>query len=187
MSSSNSSAVPPDNPAGEFELHRDFDSGVQRILIALIADAPGQLRAATTGLDDNQLDTNYKNWTIRQITHHLADSHLHSMIRFKWALTEENPLIKAYEEADWVRLDDCAAGAVGPAIAMLEGLHTKWVQVLESMTAEQYARTFRHPQSGETVSLWEALNYYAWHGRHHTAQIRWLRQTNDWNSVGGGD
>ncbi|MCA9237695.1 MAG: putative metal-dependent hydrolase [Planctomycetales bacterium] len=167
--------TPPDNPAGPFEPSGPCDPSVQANLVETIRLAPGELRKAVAGLSANQLDAVYKNWTIRQITHHLADSHLHSLIRFKWALTEERPTIKAYEEADWVQLADSKSGDVEPALLLLDGLHAKWVQLLQTMTPEQFARTFVHPQSGETVSLWQALNYYAWHGRHHTAQILWLR------------
>lgn len=172
--------TPPDNPAGPFEAVEAYAPTVKESLIEVIRQAPSHLREAVSGLSGTQLDTRYRNWTIRQITHHLADSHLHSIIRFKWALTEEHPTIKAYEEGDWVQLADCRAGDLEPALVLVEGLHRKWCQLLEMMTEEQYARTFHHPQSGQTVSLWLALNNYAWHGRHHTAQIRWLREQNDW-------
>ena len=135
---------------------------------------------AIGGLSQSQLDTHYKNWTIRQITHHLADSHLHSIIRFKWALTEEHPTIKAYEEGDWVQLADSQHGDIEPALHLLEGLHAKWVQLLESMNEARFPRTFFHPQTETSVNLWMALNSYAWHGRHHTAQIRWLRDRHGW-------
>lgn len=167
--------IPPDNPAGPFEFEEAYSDQVRAELTDSIAEAPSQLRSATDGLSDSQLDTRYKNWTIRQITHHLADSHLHSIIRFKWTLTEDQPTIKAYEEADWVQLKDCKAGAIEPALLMYEGLHAKWVQLLESMTEQQFARSFNHPQTGDSVSLWYALNYYAWHGRHHAEQINWRR------------
>ena len=174
------SASPPANPAGEFKLVPDYSYSVRTTLTSAIADAPNRLKSATNGLSTSQLDTPYKNWTVRQITHHLADSHLHSIIRFKWTLTEDHPTIKAYEEADWVELDDCKQGDIEPALAMYEGLHMKWVQLLQSMSADQFSRTFLHPQSGESVSLWFAINYYAWHGRHHVAQIDWLRTQNGW-------
>lgn len=172
--------VPPDNPAGIFDPLRTFDEAQKARLIEDIRNAPVVLRAVVSSLTDSQLDTVYKNWTIRQIVHHVADSHLHSIIRFKWALTEDNPTIKAYQEGDWVQLADCKHGDVRPALAALDGLHNKWVQLLESMTQDQYERTFLHPETGETVSLWMALNSYAWHGKHHTAQIDWLRRVHEW-------
>ena len=172
--------TPPDNPAGPFEAVQAYDEAIKAELIEAVRQAPTRFREAVAGLTDSQLDTLYKNWTIRQITHHIADSHLHSVIRFKWALTEDHPTIKAYAEGDWIQLADCKQGDVEPALVLLDGLHTKWVQILESMTRVQFARTFLHPQTGESVSLWMALNYYAWHGRHHAAQITWLRDRQSW-------
>ena len=174
------SITPPANPAGEFEPIATYNESDKTSLIAAIGRAPAELRRAVEGLSEGQLDTRYRNWTIRQIAHHIADSHLHSVIRFKWALTEECPTIKAYEEGDWVQLEDCRSGKLEPALMLLDGLHAKWTQILESMTADQYQRRFLHPQTGETVDLWLALNSYAWHGRHHTGQILWLREQNNW-------
>ena len=170
----------PDNPAGEFRPIEKYDEDSRNELAGVLREAPERLRDAVNGLSDSQLETKYRNWTIRQITHHLADSHVHSYIRFKWTLTEDQPTIKAYEEADWVQVEDCKSGAVEPALMLLDGLHAKWVQAIDSMTQEQFARSFVHPQSGETVSLWTALNYYPWHCRHHTGQILWLREKNGW-------
>jgi uncharacterized damage-inducible protein DinB len=172
--------APPDNPAGPFEAVETYDEIAKTQLFDNIRQAPSRLKEAVAGLTDSQLDTLYKNWTIRQIVHHIADSHVHSYVRFKWALTESNPTIKAYEEADWVLLDDCKLGRIEPSLALLDGLHAKWVQVLESMTPELFFRTFVHPQTGETVRLWTALNYYPWHSRHHTGQILWLRDQHGW-------
>lgn len=176
--------IPPDNPAGPFVPIGSYDVEVKARLIEEVRLAPAKLREAVTGLGESELDTNYKNWTIRQIAHHIADSHLHSIIRFKWTLTEDHPTIKSYEEADWVQLADTKHGDVLPSLLLLDGIHAKWVQVLESMTEAQFARTFHHPQSGGSISLWLALNNYAWHGKHHTAQILWLRQRNGWGNVG---
>jgi uncharacterized damage-inducible protein DinB len=173
-------AEPPDNPAGPFVLVESYDEVAKRRFIETIHQAPSRLRDAVSNLADSQLDTLYKNWTVRQIVHHIADSHVHVYIRFKWALTEDNPTIKAYEEADWVLLNDSKLGAVEPSLALLDGLHAKWVQLIESMTQQQFARTFLHPQSGETVDLWSALNYYPWHSLHHTGQILWLREQHGW-------
>ena len=166
----------PDNPAGEFQTPGGYDETLKTALIQTIADAPAQMRSTVTGLTNEQLDTKYRNWTARQILHHLADSHVHSYIRFKWALTEDTPTIKAYEEGDWAVLEDATHGDITPSLLLLDGLHARWVQTLEAMTPSQFERSFHHPQSGEHVSLWTALNYYAWHGRHHTAQVQWLRE-----------
>ncbi len=167
--------TPPENPAGVLPRIQPYDDAIGCSLIDVLRHAPQNLRDAVADLSDGQLDTKYKNWTIRQIVHHIGDSHVHSYIRFKWALTEDNPMIKAYEEADWVGLSDCQRGDIEPSLRLLEGLHAKWVQTLQAMTADQFSRTYVHPQSSETVSLWRALNDYAWHARHHTAQIQWLR------------
>ncbi len=151
-----------------------YSESARRERTSAIANAPSALHNVVDALAADQLEWRYRNWTVRQIVHHIADSHVHSYIRFKWALTEENPLIKAYEEADWVCLADCIEGDIEPSLLLLTGLHAKWVQTLESMSADDFAKTFRHPQSGETVSLWEALSYYPWHSQHHTGQIAWL-------------
>jgi len=160
-----------------------LDPGARRNreeLIAVIAAAPAALRKAVAGLTESQLDTRYRNWTVRQIVHHLADSHVNSYIRFKWTLTEERPTIKAYDEGRWAALEDSRRGDVSAPLALLEGLHARWVQLLRSMAAEQLARSFVHPESGDVVTLHAALCYYAWHCRHHTGQIQWLRQQHGW-------
>lgn len=166
----------PDNPAGEFASVADYDEKLKGQFIEELANAPAKLRDAVQGLSAEQLELPYRNWTIRQIVHHLADSHLHSYIRFKWTLTEDQPTIKAYEEADWVLTEDSRVGDIEPSLHLLEAMHGKWVQALRVMTPEQFGRQFIHPQSGNSVSLWDALNYYPWHCRHHTSQIMWLRE-----------
>ncbi|MCA9262159.1 MAG: putative metal-dependent hydrolase, partial [Planctomycetales bacterium] len=137
-------------------------------------------RAVVAGLSNERLEARYRKWTLRQIVHHLADSHMHSLIRFKWALTENLPTIKAYDEAAWVQLHDSHRGDVEPALAMLEGLHARWVQLLHALDESDFARQFFHPESARNVSLWEALSYYAWHGAHHTPQIAWVREQHGW-------
>jgi uncharacterized damage-inducible protein DinB len=170
----------PQNPSGAFEPEEDYAPSRRVEFIADLAKAPALLCQAVAGLSEEQLDTRYRNWTIRQIVHHVPDSHLNSYIRFKWALTEDKPTIKAYDEARWVALEDSHHGDVQPPLALLEGLHVRWVQLLRSLTDQQFARTFVHPQTGNSMSLYAALRYYAWHGKHHTAQINWLRQQHGW-------
>jgi uncharacterized damage-inducible protein DinB len=170
----------PQNPAGAFVPEEDRGPQRRGELIAVIEAAPAALRDAVAGLSNDQLNTRYRNWTIRQIVHHVADSHVNSYVRFKWALTEERPTIKAYDEGLWAALEDSRAGDVRAPLALLEGLHARWVQLLRSMTEGQFARSFVHPETGQTVSLSAALCYYAWHGRHHTAQVRWLREQRGW-------
>ena len=170
----------PQYPAGPLELEDHYSPERRAEFVAVLEGAPAALRRAVAGLSDGQLDTRYRNWTVRQIVHHLADSHVNSYVRFKWALTEERPTIKAYDEDRWVALADARAGDVAAPLALLESLHARWVQLLRVMTEEQFARAFHHPQSGEVVSLNAALCYYEWHCRHHTGQITWLRQQNGW-------
>jgi len=170
----------PQNPAGALAPEENY--GLQRrdAFIAVIEAAPSALRSAVAGLSEAQLDTRNRNWTIRQIVHHLADSHVNSYIRFKWALTEDLPTIKAYDEGRWAALEDARTGTVQAPLALVEGLHACWVQLLRSMTESQFARSFLHPETGKSISLRAALCYYAWHCRHHTAQITWLRAQRGW-------
>jgi hypothetical protein len=170
----------PQNPAGAFEPEENYGPQRREEFLAVIEGCPGALRRAVAGLSDAQLDTRYRNWTIRQIVHHLADSHVNSYIRFKWALTEELPTIKAYDEGRWAALDDSRTGDIQAPLALLEGLHARWSQLLRTMTEDQFGRCFIHPETGKTVSLSAALCSYAWHCRHHTAQITWLRQQHGW-------
>jgi uncharacterized damage-inducible protein DinB len=170
----------PQYPAGPFKPEADLGPERRVALIAEIQGAAAVLREAVSGLSETQLDTRYKNWTIRQIVHHLADSHVNSYIRFKWTLTEGRPTIKAYDEGRWAALEDSRTGDIRAPLALLEGLHARWVQLLRSMTEEQFARSFIHPETGDVVTLEAALCYYAWHGRHHTGQIQWLREQHGW-------
>lgn len=174
--------TPPDEPAGPFQPLPIFNEAHKLTLVAALQQAPALLRSAVDGLTATQLDTLYKNWSLRQIVHHMADSHVHSYLRFKWTLAEDSPTIKAYEEDVWVRLPDSASGQVAPALLMLAGIHAKWGQVLHSMSPAQFERQFLHPQTGKAISLWTALNYYVWHSRHHTAQIQWVRSEQNWLS-----
>jgi uncharacterized damage-inducible protein DinB len=149
-------------------------------LIAEIQGAPAALCRVISGLSEDQFNTRYRNWTVRQIVHHLADSHVNSYVRFKWTLTEERPTIKAYDEGEWAALADSRTGDVSAPLSLLEGLHGRWIQLLLSLSDEQFARSFVHPQTGEVISLNMALGYYVWHGKHHTGQIQWMREQNGW-------
>lgn len=142
---------------------------------------PRNLRQSITGLSDSQLDTPYRpgGWTVRQVVHHLPDSHMNSYVRFRLALTEDNPTIKAYEESKWAELPDARSSPVEPSLAILEGLHLRFTTLLRSLTPEHFARTFRHPELGEIRLDW-SLGLYAWHSRHHVAQINSLRTREGW-------
>jgi hypothetical protein len=170
----------PQYPAGPFVPDEHYNDHRRQESIAVLEQAPSALRAAVEGLNEAQLDTRYRNWTIRQIVHHLADSHVNAYVRFKLALTEERPTIKPYDEGRWVALEDSHSGCISAPLALLEGLHANWVQLLRSMTQEQYARAYFHPEMGEDVPLFRALGSYAWHCRHHTGQILWLREQHGW-------
>ena len=164
------SAEPPQNPAGAFTPEDDYDDDRNVAFVDTIAQAPALLREAVSGLDPSQLDTPYRNWSIRQIVHHLADSHVHSYIRFKWALTEDTPTIKAYFEARWAELPDYAQ-PIATSLDFLDALHARWVVLLRSLRKEDFQREFHHPESDSRVTLRVNVGIYAWHGRHHLAHV----------------
>ena len=142
-----------------------------------IKELPVLLRQTVSGLTDEQLETPYRpgGWTIRQVVHHIADSHLNSIIRFKWTMTEDNPTIKAYHEDLWAQLADYKL-PIEPSILMLEGIHARLTALLGSFTEDDWNRTFIHPESGATILLKRNLALYSWHGRHHLAHIAQAKQ-----------
>jgi DinB family protein len=152
----------------------------RREFIEAIAETPARLAAAVGGLTSAQLDTPYRpgGWTVRQVVHHLADSHMNAYVRFKLALTEDEPTIKPYDEARWAELPDSKL-PIDPSLALVENLHTRWVSLLHALTPADFAREFTHPQVGR-LSLDDYLQEYAWHGRHHVAHITSLRERNGW-------
>ena len=145
-----------------------------------IAGLPGDLRRTVSALTDGHLDTPYRpgGWTVRQVVHHLPDSHMNSLVRFKWALTEDRPVIKAYDEKGWAGLPD-ARGPIGPSLELLDALHRRWTELLGSLTWAQLQREFVHPESGP-VALTVNVGAYAWHGRHHLAHVERLIQREGW-------
>jgi len=146
-----------------------------------IEETPARLKAAVAGLSDVQLDTPYRpgGWTVRQVVHHVPDSHLNSYIRFRWALTEDEPTIKAYHEDRWAELSDARTAPVEVSLVLLESLHRRWVSLMGSLTGEEWKRTFVHPQLGP-VTLEKNAALYAWHGRHHVAHVTGLREREGW-------
>jgi uncharacterized damage-inducible protein DinB len=168
-------------PIGKFSFEGSNSEDERLRLIDQIAEAPARLREAISGLSPEQLDTPYRpgGWTIRQLVHHVPDSHLNSYARFKLALTEDQPTIKDYREDRWAELADARSGPVETSLALLESLHKRWVTMLRSMAPDQFERTFRHPELG-LVSLDRNLSLYAWHGRHHVAHITSLRERMGW-------
>jgi DinB superfamily len=168
-------------PVGKFRFPESVSAPELTTFIDQIAHAPTRLRSALTGLDDAQLDTPYRpgGWTVRQVAHHLPDSHMNSYMRFRLALTEDSPIIKPYEEKRWAELSDARTMPVEPSLALLESLHARWVPLLRSLSAADWKRSFRHPELG-LVSLENNAALYAWHGRHHVAHITSLRQRMGW-------
>ncbi|MDE3128267.1 MAG: putative metal-dependent hydrolase, partial [Gemmatimonadota bacterium] len=151
--------------------------------IETVAGTPAALREAVHGLDDTQLDTPYRpdGWTVRQLVHHLPDSHLNSYVRFKLALTEQEPTIKPYDEKGWAELPDGRSPLVAESLALLDALHARWVYLLRAMTPAEFARTLVHPERpGAPMTLNMMLALYAWHGRHHVAHITALRDREGW-------
>jgi len=168
-------------PVGKFEFPDAVSPGDRRIFVTEIAEAPARLRSAVRGLADEQLDTAYRpgGWTVRQVVHHVPDSHLNSYVRFRLTLTEDDPTIKAYFEDRWAELPDARTAPVEISLRLLECLHARWVGLLRSLDDAQWKRTFRHPVLGP-VSLEKNAALYAWHGRHHVAHITSLRERMGW-------
>lgn len=149
--------------------------------ISQIESLPAELKAAADGLTDEQLDTPYRDggWTVRQVIHHVADSHINAYLRVRFALTEETPTIKPYDEVQWAELTDAKTLPVSISLSLLEALHHRWATLLHSLSDEQWGRAFLHPDNGITP-LDKALGLYAWHGRHHTAHVTHLRAAKGW-------
>lgn len=168
-------------PVGKFKYDGPPDEQQKRTFLDEIARTPANLRAAVKGLSEAQIDTPYRpgGWTIRQVIHHLPDSHLNSYVRFKLALTEDDPTIKPYAEDRWAELADTKSTPVEVSLTLLDSLHDRWVRLLRSMTPEEWKRTFRHPDLG-SMPLEKTLGLYAWHGRHHVAHITELRKRMAW-------
>jgi hypothetical protein len=149
-----------------------LDARERAAFIDVIEQAPRRFRALAEGLDDAQLDTPYRSggWTIRQVFHHVPDSHLNAYVRMKLAVTEDAPAIKTYEEARWAELPEAKSGPVEMSLALLEALHCRWVAFLRELPEAEFRKTFAHPEWG-TVAVDESIAMYAWHCRHHAAHI----------------
>ena len=171
----------PKYPIGPFESRDSLSAEERRKSIDEIAATPRALREAVRGLDDQQLDTPYREggWTLRQVVHHLPDSHLNAFIRLKFALTEDVPTIKPYDEAEWAKLPDVRETPIEVSLTLLESLHERWVRLMRALDEKSFAREFRHPEHG-TVTIDWLVAMYAWHGRHHTGHITTLRNARGW-------
>jgi hypothetical protein len=172
----------PRYPIGRFEPPVQIAEPLRESFLRQVEEAPAALRAAVSGLTEEQLATPYRadGWTVRQVAHHLPDSHMNAYVRFRLALTEEEPTIKVYEEHRWAELPDAKGSPVEVSLALLEALHRRWILLLRSLSPDEWRRRFRHPELG-VVPLDRNLALYAWHGRHHVAQINALRERNGWS------
>ncbi len=171
----------PRFPIGKFHYEGSPSEEQRRTFIAQIERTPAEMRAAVAGLSAQQLDIPYRDggWTVRQVVHHIPDSHMNAYVRFKLALTEDEPTIKPYAEDRWAKLGDTESTPIEVSLALLENLHDRWVRLLGSLGPEDWKRTFKHPDLG-LMSLDKNLALYAWHGRHHTAHITELRKKMNW-------
>jgi hypothetical protein len=171
----------PRYPIGKFSFTGSTDEAQRKQLIDALAQAPAALRAAVADLSAAQIETPYRDggWTVRQVVHHVPESHMNAYIRFKLALTEDEPTIKPYMEDRWANTGDVEATPLEVSLALLDSLHERWVRLLRSLKPDDWKRTFRHPELG-AVSLEKNLALYSWHGRHHVAHITELRKRMRW-------
>jgi len=174
--------IDPRYPVGKFQPPAGaHTTDERRVLIEQISATPARMRAAVAGLSDAQLETPYREggWTVRQVAHHVPDSHMNAFIRVKLALTEDQPTIKPYDEAAWAKLSDVRDTPIETSLTLLETLHARWDAILRAMTDGDFARTLLHPEHGVVTLDW-LIALYAWHGRHHAAHITSLRERNGW-------
>lgn len=169
-------------PIGKFKRPESINAELLDQYIKIISSFPDKLKQEVLNLSDEQLDTEYRpdGWTIRQLINHCADSHANSIIRYKLALTEDNPTVKPYLEAEWAKLADSVKIPIEPAIKMLEGIHERWVVLLKNMTEHDFQKSFINPQNGKQFSLAIATALYAWHSEHHLAHITSLKKIKGW-------
>jgi uncharacterized damage-inducible protein DinB len=171
----------PRYPVGQFDRRSALTPDERRKCMQQIAEAPPRMREAVRGLSDEQLDTPYREggWTLRQVVHHVPDSHLNGYCRHKLALTEDEPAIRPYDEAAWATLTDSQSTPVEVSLTLLDSLHARWTQLWTAMRDDDFARRLHHPDSG-AMTLDALLGLYAWHGRHHVAHITALRERMGW-------
>jgi len=169
-------------PIGKFEVPEVITSEEIKKWITDINELPIKLNKAVTPLSKKQLDTPYRpeGWTLKQLIHHIADSHMNGLLRFKWALTEDEPTIKAYDEKAFANLYDSKLAPVEISLDFIKALHAKWVILLENMSAADFEKSFVHPQTGSRFKLKEILGHYSWHGRHHFAHLEDLLKRKGW-------
>ena len=180
----NSQQTEPDlrYPVGKLQRKSELTHAERASAIDDLASAPGALRSAVSHLNDTQLDTPYRpgGWTVRQLVHHVADSHMNAYTRFRLALTEDNPTIKPYEEAAWAELEDARTLPISVSLSLLDGMHERLVELLRATPQESFQRRLSHPDNGP-MTIDALLTTYSWHGRHHTAHVTALRERMGWS------
>jgi hypothetical protein len=171
----------PRFPIGKLE-PRPFSDSQKESWLADILFLPRQLEYSVLNLDEVHLDTPYREggWTVRQLVHHVADSHMNAYMRTKLAYTEDNPTIKPYDQDAWVKLHDVSSVPINMSLTLLHALHARWYDFLKSLPDDAWQRTAMHPESKRQFTIWEFLGLYAWHGRHHVAHITTLRERMGW-------
>lgn len=169
-------------PIGKFKHPEKLDSDARSALIKNIEELPQKMADAVKGLNEEQLNTPYrpKGWTVRQVVHHVADSHINSYVRFKWAMTEDEPFIKAYDEKSWAQQPDAMEGNINLSLDLLKSLHARWAYFLNNMTEKDFSRQLQHPEWTRKLSLNMMCALYSWHSLHHTAHITELRKRMKW-------
>lgn len=169
-------------PIGRYEIPEQHIPDMQEDWINAIEALPGWLDICIENLDAHQLETPYREggWNIREVIHHIADSHINAYVRLRLALTEDNPVVKPYDENKWVLLPDVVKEPVNISITLVHALHRRWGTLLRNMEPEDWERTVFHPEHERNIPVWEMTDQYAWHGRHHMEQIRKLRERMDW-------
>lgn len=168
-------------PLGRFDRKQPLPEGGRAALIEIIEQVPARMREAVAGLSDKQVDTPYRagGWTVRQLVHHVPESHMNAYIRMKWGLTEDAPKIKTYHEDRWAELPDARTAPIAPSLALLDAIHARWALLLHAMADDDWQRTIIHPDWGE-MDLLTLLKMYAWHSRHHIAHVTELRRRSSW-------
>ncbi len=171
----------PRYPVGRMRRLDAHTAATRAEAVADIAALPARLRNAVNGLGDAQLGTPYREggWTVRQVVHHVADSHMNAYIRMRFALTQDKPTIMPYDEVVWANLPDARNAPIDASLSLLDGLHARWTTLLRAMTPDQFARAWVHPEHGERTVDW-LVELYAWHSKHHVAHITELRKARDW-------
>ncbi len=169
-------------PIGKLRYPDEISEEYLQANIEAIRSTPERMAAAVSGLNDEQMDTPYRpgGWTVRQLVHHLPDSHMHSYLRFHWAITEDSPMIKPYDEKAWATMDYHQSVPVEVSLSLLKAIHDRWMILIDNLTEADMACSYRHPEDGQIYSVKKAILVYGWHGDHHIAHITELRKRMGW-------